>query len=402
MSRAAARLLTCCVVLAIAVPVATTQPAATATTAATTTQTGNTRSSANWSAPAGAAWPLHVQPFFLSATGTALTPAQAKYVSQFPVAVINHKQSADDPPRNRREERKQLDALASIKRANESCTTLFYLNSFIDFENLDLHQAFAQVNGSWWLKDDNGSFVMQHGGSYTFDWTVPEAREVWLDTALVAMANSSVDGIFVDKAKAQVSIEGLSARRLAAWNSGHDQLLADLRSRAPSNDSVIILNNRHGTGEGQLFERWGAQIDHDLLNITQDIAQLSENSQAGVLSLARAGGATPGVGGDAPDPQACAAGLAAMLVAVAAPRTAFFTCALDFNSDHTWLSLLNESIYTLPLGAPAMQAEWNATTGLMTRRFTSGTVAVVDPRVPYIGCVKWGGGETTGKCPDSD
>ena len=118
-----------------------------------------------------------------------------------------------------------------------------------------------------------------------------------------------------------------------------------------------------------------------------------------LLSLARAGGVTPG-SGDNPDPQACAAGLAAMLVAVAVPDTAFFSCAVDFRSDH-WLSLLNETIYALPLGAPvAARAERDVASGLLTRSFSSGTVAVLDPRAPNLGCVKWAGGKTTtGTCP---
>ena len=142
---------------AIAAPTAAASVAAMATTPATTTPTPPT-------------WPLHVQPFFLSATNAALTPSQALYIARFPVAVINHKQSLRDQPANRNEERKQLDAIAAIKRANASCTTLFYLNSLIDFSPLNLHQAFAAANGSWWLKQDDGTFVMQHDGSYTFDW----------------------------------------------------------------------------------------------------------------------------------------------------------------------------------------------------------------------------------------
>jgi len=350
-------------------------------------------------APTGPTWPLQVQPFFLSATNTALTPSQALYISRFPLAVINHKQSLGDAPSNRNEERKQIDAIAAIKRANASCTTLFYLNSKIDFAPLDLHQTFAAAaNGSWWLKADDGTFVLQHGGTYTFDWTVGAAQEAWIAAALAAMANSSVDGIFVDKAGVSVKIGGVGAARVAAWNAGHDKMLADLRRRAPPT-KVIVLNNRHGDGEGQLFERWGNLEDHDLLNITQDIAQLAANSRAGVVSLARAGGSAPG-SADYPDPQACAAGLAAMLVAVAAPNTAFFSCALDFNSAHTWLSLLEEPIYTLPLGAPInARAERHLTSGLITRSFTSGTVAVLDPSAPNLGCVKWAGGKTTGTCP---
>ena len=345
------------------------------------------------------AWPLHVQPFFLSSTPAALTTAQARYISRFPFAVINHKQSLRSAPPNSNEEQKQLAAIAAIKRTNASCTTLFYLNSLIDFSSLNLHNEFAAANGSWWLKHDDGTYVMQHGGSsYTFDLNVHASRQVWLNTALASLRNGSVDGVFVDKAGTQVRMQGVGAARLAAWNAGHDAMLADLRQLAAP-DKVIVLNNRHGHGEGQLFERWGNQEDHDLMNITQDINQLAANSRAGVVSLVRAGGATPGSSAT-PDPQACAAGLAQMLVAVAAPNTAFFSCTVDFNSAHTWLSLLAEPIYTAPLGVPvSADANYDSDSGLLTRRFSSGTVAVLDPFAPNRGCVQWAGGMVTGKCP---
>ena len=139
-------------------------------------------------------WPLHVQPFFLSATNTALTPSQAHYISRFPVAVINHKQSLRDAPPNRNEERKQLDAIAAIKRANASCTTLFYLNSKIDFTPLDLHQRFAAANGSWWLMQDDGTPVWQNksapsGPVFQFDLTVRAAQRTWVAAALAILSS---------------------------------------------------------------------------------------------------------------------------------------------------------------------------------------------------------------------
>lgn len=342
-------------------------------------------------------WPSHVKPFFLSATSTALTQSQAQYISSFPISIINHKQSLHDFPTNQNEEQKQLEAIHAIKRANASCKTLFYLNSLIDFSTLDLHEKFVAANGSWWLRRDDGTFVLQHDGSKTFDWTVADARNTWLSTALAVVSNSSVDGIFVDKAGKQVRMKGINTDRVAAWNLGHDALLADLRKTVPPS-KLIILNNRHGSGEGQLFERWGNKLDHDLLNITQDITQLAANSRANLLSLARAGGATPG-SEDRPDPQSCAAGLAAMLMAVSTPDTSFFTCASDFNSAHTWFSVLNESIYSLPLGAPIGNYKINGTSGLMTRYFSSGTVAVINGSAPNLGCVKWASGAITGTCP---
>ena len=58
---------------------------------------------------------------------------------------------------------------------------------------------------------------------------------------------------------------------------------------------------------GQLFERWGASPDHDLLTLAQDVALLQNISASNLISLARAGGVRPG-SGDLPDPQACASG----------------------------------------------------------------------------------------------
>ena len=113
-------------------------------------------------APGSTAWPATVQPFFLSALSNALTDEQAAYIARFPVAVINHKQSLQDAPRNLNEEPKQLAAIAAIKRANASCKTFFYLNSQNDLAPLNLHKEFVAAGGAWWLKDDNGGYVWEN------------------------------------------------------------------------------------------------------------------------------------------------------------------------------------------------------------------------------------------------
>ena len=349
-----------------------------------------------------AAWPANVQPFFLSALSNALTDEQAAYIARFPVAVINHKQSLQDAPRNLNEEPKQLAAIAAIKRANASCKTFFYLNSQNDLAALNLHKEFAAAGGAWWLKDDDGGYVWENktaesGPDYTFDFTVSAAREAWVSAALAALNNTHVDGIFVDSAK-NVSFKHVAPQRMAAWNEGHVAMTDELRKRS-SRTKLIVLNNQlDGQGMGQLFERWGESPDHDNLTILEDIARMQDYSSKGLVSFARSGGVKPGTG-DKPDAQTCAAGLAQMLCAVQTPGSTFFSCAVDFRGSH-WMTLLDEPIYNLPLGAPmAASATRHPTSGLLTRAFSSGTVAIIDPTVPHKGCVKWAGGTTTGKCP---
>ena len=100
-------------------------------------------SSGSSSASSAAAWPHSVQPFWLSALNTKLTAADARYLGSLPVVVVNHKQG---PGRGKQAEANQLLALSQVKAANASCTTFFYLNSQIDFPELQLHEQFV-ANG---------------------------------------------------------------------------------------------------------------------------------------------------------------------------------------------------------------------------------------------------------------
>lgn len=354
--------------------------------------------------PSAVVWPATVQPFFLSALSNALTEKEADYIARFPVAVINHKQSGQDTPRNLNAEPKQLAAIAAIKRANASCKTLFYLNSQNDLPALNLHKEFVAAAGAWWLKQDDGEYVWenktaQSAPDYTFDFTVSAAREAWLSAALAALNNTFVDGIFVDSAK-NVSYKHVSETRMTAWNEGHAAMIEELRKRSDSTKLIVLNNALDGAGVGQLFERWGESPDHDNLTIPQDIARMQQISSAGLVSFARSGGVKPG-SGDKPDPQTCAAGLAQMLCALNMPGNTFFSCAVDFRSDH-WMSLLDETIYSLPLGAPmtASAVRHHPTSSLLTRAFSSGTVAIIDPATPHEGCVKWAEGTITGTCPE--
>lgn len=351
------------------------------------------------------AWPHSVQPFWLSALNTALTPAQASYLGALPVVVVNHKQG---PRRGSNAESKQLRALSQVKAANASCATFFYLNSQIDFAELELHTQFV-ANGSWWLRTDAGSFVM-HGSDKIFDFSVAAARSAWLATAQRALSQPYISGVFVDKAGG-FSPEGVRTQRLAAWTRGHDQLLAALGTAAATLKKRLIFNNRGIAGvAGQLFERWGAKEDHDGLTALQDLHLLeaaTATSNAGQLSLARAGGVAPGSANGTAS-QVCAAGLAAMLLAVASPRSAYFACMPDFNSAHGWMGLDQNMIYNHYLGAPQGKAVVGKD-GLMTRSFAGAKVllnisAFVQTGNPTDaglnqGCVQWSSGETTGICP---
>ena len=65
-----------------------------------------------------------------------------------------------------------------------------------------------------------------------------------------------------------------------------------------------------------------------------------------------------------------------MLCAMQTPRSTFFSCAVDFRSDH-WMGLLNETIYDLPLGAPKRKsAVRDAASGVLTRARPANSSAV--------------------------
>ena len=347
------------------------------------------------------AWPHSVQPYFLSSLSGALTPAEASYLGGLPVVVINHKQGGASGY----EEARQLAALSLVKAANASCATFFYLNSEIDFSPLELHSEFV-VNGTWWLETDAGDYVT-HNGDHIFDHTVEAARNAWLATAQHAFSHPDISGIFVDKAGGFGAIEGVSPARVAAWNAGHAELLTMLGAAAVASKKKLIFNNEHAIGvAGQLFERWGQHSDHDGLSVPDDIKlleNLTSSSNTGQFSLARSGGVTPGTA-NSTSSEVCAAGLAAMLMGVNSPMTAFFACEPDFNSRDGWMNLKQQPYYDYFLGAPKGAAVVGKD-GLMTRAFEGATVTLnassfLSSRGNLnSGCVEWASGETTGVCP---
>ena len=351
-------------------------------------------STASADAISGAAWPRSVQPFFLSAlTRGDLTAADAQYLGRLPVAVINHKQGGTSG----RAEDKQLQALSQVKAANASCATFFYLNSQIDFPALRLHDQFVAANGSWWLRNGAGDFVL-HGSDHIIDATVAAARRAWLAVAQHALSQPYISGVFVDKAGGFWN---------DTWTAAHLQMLEALGAAAAAAKKQLIFNNAGMTGmAGQLFERWGENPDHDGLGVLQDMALLENAtaaSNAGQLSLARAGGVRPGSAPNGSAPDVCGAGLAAMLLAVASPNAAFFACTPDFNSIDGWMALDQDPIYQHYLGAPKGEAVAGKD-GLVTRAFEGAnvalnTTAIGAGRELNRGCVQWASGETTGICP---
>ena len=260
-----------------------------------------TASGGSSSASSAAAWPHSVQPFWLSALNTKLTAADARYLGSLPVVVVNHKQG---PGRGKQAEANQLLALSQVKAANASCATFFYLNSQIDFPELQLHEQFvangrstyrccccrrdAAISqrlphvligraglgaGSWWLKTDGGAFVL-HGRDKIFDWSVPAARDAWLATAQRALSQPYISGVFVDKAGG-FGPKGVRRGRMRRWSSGHAQLLQALGAAAAAAKKRLIFNNEGKPGvAGQLFERWGAKEDHDGLSKSQQLVTI--------------------------------------------------------------------------------------------------------------------------------
>jgi hypothetical protein len=349
------------------------------------------------------AWPHSVQPFFLSALNTALTPADASYLGGLPLVVINHKQGGKSEDKS---EEKQLAALSLVKAANASCATFFYLNSQIDFGTLKLHDEFV-ANGTWWLKTDAGAFVL-HRSDKIFDLTVPAARDAWLATAQHALTQPYISGVFVDKANVGFGAKGVSDARMAAWNSAHTQMLHTLGAAAVTAKKRVILNNFNIMGmAGQLFERWGQSADHDGLSVQRDIERLENltaaSNEVKLLSLVRGGGIKPGSATSSP-PEVCAAALAEMLLAVEAPNAAFFSCMPDFNVIHGWMNLTQNMIYDEYLGAPKAKAVVGKD-GLVTRAFAGANVILNISAFTSAGgslnsgCVQWTTGMTTGICP---
>jgi hypothetical protein len=217
-----------------------------------------------------------------------------------------------------------------------------------------------------------------------------------------ALSQPYISGVFVDKAGGSFYSR--------AWSRGHTMLLRALGAAAAATKKQLIFNNNGVAGmAGQLYERWGAKEDHDGKNASQDLkllATATAASNTGQLSLARAGGVAPGSASGS-SAEVCGAGLAAMLLAVASPNSAFFACMPDFNSAHGWMALDENPIYQRHLGAPQGMAVVGKD-GLIRRAFAGANVtlnisAFVSARNPTDaglnhGCVQWASGETSGIC----
>ena len=140
------------------------------------------------------------------------------------------------------------------------------------------------ANGTWWLRDDKGNFVL-HGADHFYDLRVAAARAAWLATALHALAQPYISGVFVDKAGGFWDEE---------WSNAHTQMLDALIEAATAARKKLIFNDVGVAGKaGQLFERWGAVSDNDRLNVTLNMGLLKTLTGAGssgkIYSLARAG-----------------------------------------------------------------------------------------------------------------
>ena len=244
---------------------------------------------------------------------------------------------------------------------------------------------------------------MLHGDDHYYDLRVAAASAAWLATAKHALAQPHISGVFVDKAGGFFN---------GAWTNAHTRMLDGLiEAAAAAGGKHLIFNDASVPGKaGQLFERWGANSDHDGLNVTQNLASLKTLTGAGsagrIFSLARAGGASRGSAANA-SAEVCGAGLAAMLVAVASPDAAFFACETSFDVVEGWMLLDENPIYHRFLGAPLGEAVVGQG-GLVTRAFEGAHVAlntsaftIAGGRADLLnrGCVKWASGETTGTCP---
>jgi len=104
-------------------------------------------------------------------------------------------------------EEKMYTTFNAIKAQNPKVTTLLYLNSMFNF-------AFYNLNGIMLererqgkpslLRDKDGELVelCNDGNAYcnitTFDWSVPEVAELWLQALINATRRGGVDGVFAD------------------------------------------------------------------------------------------------------------------------------------------------------------------------------------------------------------
>jgi hypothetical protein len=96
-----------------------------------------------------------------------------------------------------------LDTAARIRTVDPTTKNLFYWNSYIHYGGYEANALYEPNAWEWsnHTTDSNGTEIIYllRDRYYTYNYSVPEMRDWWVETALGMVSNSVIDGVFLDK-----------------------------------------------------------------------------------------------------------------------------------------------------------------------------------------------------------
>jgi hypothetical protein len=334
-----------------------------------------------------------------------------QYAASHAVVVPNGNHLRFVEPSQTNEEEKLFATARRLHRANSSTSILFYLNSMIDWEQYDLHATILTHHPEYWITNTGGDTVCLLGQPL-FNQSIPQMRQLWLDTVQSALETDLFAGIFADRANQLPKGHGAckncgvyntttgtcvtsghaafvyDRHAYTDWTVEHNAVLAKAQALAGDNLTIVVNNNASVGVRGRHFERW-CRDDYDQSTIVDDISQLQSYARDEQIALVH--------GGEPCDAAGLSLSLSAFLIG--AGQWSYFGCTDAWYVDD-WMQRPIE--YDLPLGVPLGLASRYIANGMAVfeRHFASGTRVTLHVEVTAThgghGCIFWSTGHVTG------
>lgn len=261
-----------------------------------------------------------------------------------------------------------LGTAKALKAANPKISVILYLNSMLNFPTYDLTGHYF-ANPSLLLHDKHGKIGTLQNDAGLGNLTVPdfslvEARNMWLQAIRNATATGFIDGVFADKAvknanNDQVCNHGcieLAHDKAVSWGNGHIGMVREGHSQLGNGVMMRKAGSlEEGETDASVYNEWASPPNLENVQKTLDMRQ-----QVTGYVFAYAG-------------KKCSTATVAAFLMVLDSRV-FLQC-------QDWLEEFEK-----PLGKPNGPAVVNG--NVWTRSFSSGTSATWDSKTKE-GSISW-------------
>jgi hypothetical protein len=297
------------------------------------------------------------------------------------------------------DEEAQLSVCRHVKAANNGITPCtFYWNTEKMLNSTATTQRVVSAHPGWLLRDDAGQIVYSKAPLFCIDYRQRPAADFYLSACLNATRSGVVDGCSLDSAKNfNEADDAFLTQHFTPWEQqlfvdGKRASLQRLQRLAPG--KAMFVHCETCDTAGRTCAGMSAQQIQDF-----DVTQ----AYVDVLRLMASEGKAFKLYNDGRNGLSCedAAQRGALLgtFLVGAGDNAYFNCGPNCNNDKIYPE------FRKPLGPPLEDARDAAGTGVLTRRFTHGAVAMFQPGESATArgqaCVVWGDGAVSGVCPNA-